>query len=65
MKHNLRLVFWEVVLLIASVLVFRGGWLLLDRLDWLNHPVGLWASLAFGMIVATVALVGVNRASSK
>ena len=65
MKNNRHLVFWEMTLLVASVLVFRGLWLLLDAIEWLSRPAGLWASLAVGMIAAAVALVAVNRASSK
>ena len=54
-----------MAILVASVLVFRGLWLLLDTIEWLSRPAGLWASLAVGMIAATVALVVVNRASCK
>ena len=54
-----------MTLLVASVLVFRGLWLLLDTIEWLSRPAGLWASLAVGLIVAIAALVVVNRASGK
>jgi len=53
------------VLILASVAVFRSVWLLLDTIEWLSRPAGLWASLAVGMIAATVALAVVNRASCK
>ncbi len=56
MKNRLYLVFWEMVLIFASVLVFRGGWLLLDGMEWMNRPAGLWASIGLGAIVAIVAL---------
>ena len=65
MKNSRHLVFWEMAILVASVLVFRGLWLLLDTIEWLSRPAGLWASLAVGMIAATVVLAVVNRASSK
>ena len=65
MKNSRHLIFWEMTLLVASVLVFRGLWLLLDTIEWLSRPAGLWAALAVGMIAAAVALAVVNRASSK
>lgn len=46
MKNKPHLVFWELVLILASVLVFRGLWRLLDKVEWMNHRAGLWASLA-------------------
>ena len=55
MKNSRHLVFWEMAILVASVLVFRGLWLLLDTFEWLSRPAGLWASLAAGMIAAAVA----------
>ena len=65
MKNKSHLVFWELVLILASVLVFRGLWLLLDKVEWMNHGAGLWASLTVGVIVGIVALVAVNRSSSE
>ena len=65
MKNSRHLIFWEMTLLVASVLVFRGLWLLLDTIEWLSRPAGLWASLAVGMIAATVALAVVNPPSCK
>ena len=65
MKSKPSLVFWELVLMLASVPIFRGMWLLLDGIEWLNRPAGLWASLAVGGILALVALAAVNRPSSK
>ena len=65
MKNKSHLVFWELVLILASVAVFRGLWLLLDKVEWMNHRAGLWASLAVGVIVCVVALLAVNRGSSE
>lgn len=65
MKNKSYLVFWEVVLILASILMFRSVWLLLDGIEWMRRPAGLWISLAVGVIVGTVALAAVNRASSK
>ena len=65
MKNKSHLVFWEMVLILASILMFRSAWLLLDGIEWMSRPAGIWASLAFGVIVGTVALAAINRASSE
>jgi len=65
MKNNLHLVFWEMALLLASILMFRSVWLLLDGIAWMSRPAGLGVSLVVGVIVGTVALAVVNRASCK
>ena len=49
-------IFWEALLLIASVFVFRGGWILMDRTLWFNTIELLWASVIIGLIVFGVAL---------
>jgi len=54
-----------MVLILASILMFRSVWLLLDGIEWMTRPAGLWASLAVGVIVGAVALAALNRASSK
>lgn len=58
------IIFWELLLLIASVLVFRGLWHLLDRVEWLNQPVWLWTALGVGLGLSIVALHFLNRAVS-
>ena len=60
-RNNSYLVFLELVLILASILMYRSVWLLLDRTEWMSQPPGLWAGLAAGVIVATVALVALNR----
>ena len=64
LKHKSPLVFWELVLILASVLGFRSLRPLLDKVERMNHRAGLWASLAVGVIVGIVALVALNRGSS-
>jgi len=63
-QNRSYLVFLELVLILASILMFRSVWLLLDGIAWMSHPAGLWVSLAVGLIVGTVALAAVNRAAS-
>ena len=63
MINKSHLVFWEMVLILASILMFRSVWLLLDGIEWMGRPAGLGVSLAVGVIVGIVALAAVNRAS--
>jgi hypothetical protein len=59
------LLFWECVLLIASVFVFRGLWLLLDSLEFMHQPAGLWLSLILGSAVTVWAIHCITRHEKK
>jgi hypothetical protein len=48
----------------TSVLVFRGLWHLLDRVEWLDQPAWLWASLGTGLGASILALYFLNHAVS-
>jgi len=65
MKNKSYLVFWEMVLILASILMFRSAWLLLDGIEWMGRPAGLGVSLMVGVSVGAVALAALSRASSK
>jgi hypothetical protein len=54
------LIAWEMLLLFASVLVFRSIWILLDRWDWANGTGGLIALLIIGCALCVVAFRGIN-----
>lgn len=54
-------VFWELALVLASILIFRSAWTLLDRLTIMNLESGLWASLILGLVVALVSLLALNE----
>jgi len=56
MNDRRYLLFAELVLIIAGVFVFRGGWLLLDSLDFMRTPSALWLSLLAGSAVTVCAL---------
>jgi hypothetical protein len=49
-----------MLLLFASVLVFRSAWILLDRWDWANGTGGLIALLIIGCALCVVAFRGIN-----
>ncbi|KAF0126106.1 MAG: hypothetical protein FD189_1486 [Elusimicrobia bacterium] len=55
-----KLVMWEILLILASVLMFRSFWVFLDGFDWMNSTAGLLVSFAAGMLLAGRALAGIN-----
>jgi hypothetical protein len=60
-KNNPRLIAWEIVLLLASVFVFRGLWTLLDKIEWMTSTTALIRSLVIGVIVTVIAFWRLNR----
>jgi len=61
MKKSTYLTIWELVLLLASILVFRSGWLLLDQFVWFGSVKGLVILLAIGFVVCIIALKSINK----
>ncbi len=61
MKKSTHLTIWELVLLLASILVFRSGWLLLDQFEWFSSITGLVILLGIGLLVCFIALKLINR----
>lgn len=61
MENGTKLILWEMLLLFASILVFRSAWLLLDRSPWASGQAGLGVLLAAGAVVAVVAFRAINR----
>lgn len=55
-------VFWEVTLLIASVFVFRGLWLILDKTLWFDTIESLLISVIAGCILFGLALAKIVHA---
>ena len=53
---NKTLVFSEVALIVASVLIFRSLWLLLDKISLMNETLMLWLTLFLGGIFTFLAL---------
>jgi hypothetical protein len=60
-KNNPRLIAWEIVLLVASVFVFRGLWTLLDKIEWMSSTSALVRSLVIGVVLTVVAFWRLNR----
>jgi hypothetical protein len=49
-----RLIFGELMLLFASILVFRSSWILLDEYIGKSN---LWLMLILGIILTVIALI--------
>ncbi len=62
MKNLKSLIGWELLLLFASVLVFRSLWLLLDQMKWARETTGLWALLLPGVGLCLLALRAIHTA---
>lgn len=50
------LLFSEMALIVASVLIFRSLWLLLDKISIMNETRILWLTLFLGGIITFLAL---------
>ena len=60
MKNQNHLIVWELLLLLASVLVFRSVWLLLDEMKWAREITGLLALLVPGVVLCVAALRAIH-----
>jgi hypothetical protein len=61
MTNRRALIAWEMLLLFASILVFRSGWILLDRWSWASGTTGLAALLAVGSLLCVIAFRAINK----
>lgn len=61
MPKRPALIVWEMLLLFASILVFRSAWILLDRCDWANGTAGLLGLLTVGGVLCVVAFRAINK----
>jgi hypothetical protein len=53
-------VLWELALILASVLIFRSAWTIIDRVNPMNSELGLWGSFILGVVVAAISLFVLN-----
>jgi hypothetical protein len=61
MSRRYTLICWEMLLLFASILVFRSAWLLLDSWDWASGTTGLIALLTVGSALCVIAFRAINK----
>jgi hypothetical protein len=55
----------EMVLIGASILIFRSVWTFLDSITWASGGVGLAVLLVVGIVAAVVALRSIETISAK
>ena len=60
-----RIIWMEMVLIGASILVFRSVWTFLDSIPWASGGVGLAVLLITGVVAAVVALRSIEALSGK
>lgn len=60
-----KLIWMEMLLLGASILIFRSVWTLLDSIAWASSKVGLAVLLVVGVLAAVVALRNIEALSGK
>lgn len=60
-----KIVLMEMVLIVASILIFRSVWTFLDSIAWASGGVGLATLLVMGVVAAVVALRSIEALSGK
>lgn len=60
-----RIIWMELLLLGASILIFRSVWAFLDSIPWASGGVGLSVLLVVGLVAAVFALRSLERHSKK
>ena len=66
LKNDLKKIIWmELLLLGASILIFRSVWSFLDKMPWASGKVGLTVLLVAGVVAAVFALRNIEALSGK
>jgi uncharacterized membrane protein YqjE len=60
-----KIILMEMVLIGASILVFRSVWTFLDSNAWASGGVGLAVLLVMGIVAAVVALRSIEALSGR
>ena len=60
-----RIIWMEMILIGASILIFRSVWNILDSIAWASGRVGLAVLLVVGMVAAVPALRNIEALSGK
>jgi hypothetical protein len=56
-----KILIYELLLIFASVLIFRSTWMMLDRIKLMNQNFGIIGSLVVGIIITLFAIVKLNK----
>jgi hypothetical protein len=60
-----RIIWMELLLLGASILIFRSVWAFLDSIAWASGRLGLAVLLVVGIVAAVVALRRIETLAGK
>ena len=60
-----KIIWMELLLIGASILIFRSVWTFLDSIAWASGKVGLAVLLVVGMVTAVVTLRSIEALSGK
>jgi F0F1-type ATP synthase assembly protein I len=60
-----RIIWMELLLIGASILIFRSVWTFLDSIAWASGGVGLAVLLVVGVVAAVLALRSIEALSGK
>ena len=60
-----KIIWMEILLLGASILIFRSVWTFLDSIAWASGRVGLAVLLVVGIVAAVVALRSIEARSGQ
>ena len=60
-----KLIWMEMLLIGASILIFRSVWTFLDSIAWASGKVGLAVLLIAGVLAAVLALRSIEALSGK
>ena len=60
-----QIIWMEMVLIGASILIFRSVWTFLDSIAWASGRVGLAVLLVVGIVATVVALRRIEALSAK
>lgn len=56
-----KILLYELMLIFASVFIFRSLWMIYDQITWMNQEAGIIVSLIAGVIMTLIALVKLNK----
>jgi len=56
-----KIIIYEFLLILTSVLIFRSLWMIFDRIPWMNQDIGILGSLIVGIIITLISLIRLNK----
>jgi len=65
MNKKNYIIFWEMILLIGSIPVFRSIWVFCDKFQFMNKMSGIVLSFIIGISICVIALISLNKPDKK